>query len=192
MLSPELVVRMPPDVQLTDDQFFEFCQLNRDLRIERSKTGELLIMPPTDSETGNREGNLFGQLWMWSEEDGTGICFSSSTGFTISGVPISPDASWMTLEKWNALPAEERVKFAAICPEFVAELRSPSDTLKGLQEKMQDYIEAGAKLGWLIDRKQRKVYIYRPATIAECLENPPTISGDPVLPGFVLNLSKIW
>jgi len=181
-------------MQMTDDQFFEFCQINRDLRIERNKLGELVIMPPTGSETGNREFNILGQLWVWSEQDGTGIAFSPSTGFKLStGAERSPDASWIKLERWNALSAEQKQKFAPICPDFVIELRSASDNLKPLQEKMEEYMrEPGVQLGWLIDRKNRRVYIYRPNQEVECLENPATVSGESVLPGFVLNMSKIW
>ncbi|MEP0752420.1 Uma2 family endonuclease [Trichocoleus sp. Lan] len=194
MLSSPLVVRIPPSMPMTDEQFFEFCQINRNLRIERNKTGEIVIMPPTGSETGNREGNIFGQLWLWSEQDGTGITFSSSTGFILStGAERSPDASWIKLERWNALSPEQQQKFAPICPDFVIELRSASDNLKPLQEKILEYMsEAGFQLGWLIDRKNRKVYIYRPSQEVECLDNPDTVSGDRVLPGFSLNMTKVW
>ncbi len=194
MLSSPLVVRIPPSMQMTDDDFFEFCQVNRDLRIERNKFGELVIMPPTGSETGNREGNIFGQLWVWSEQDGTGITFSPSAGFKLStGAERSPDASWIRLERWNTLSAEQKQRFAPICPDFVVELRSHSDNLKPLQEKMLEYMqEPGFQLGWLIDRKNCQVYIYRPGEEVECLDNPATVSGDRVLPGFVLNMSKIW
>jgi len=194
MLSSPLVVRIPPSMPMTDEQFFEFCQVNRDLHIERNKYGEILIMPPTGSETGNRENNILGQLWVWSEQDGTGITFSSSTGFKLStGAERSPDASWIKLERWNALSLEQQQKFAPICPDFVVELRSPSDNLQPLQEKMQEYMrEPGVQLGWLIDRKHHKVYIYRPGQPEECLDQPTTISGDPVLPGFILDMSKVW
>lgn len=193
MLSSTIVLRMPPEWPMTDDQFFEFCQINSELRIERNKSGELLIMTPTGSETGNREGNIFGPLWVWAEQDGTGLAFTSSTGFKLSIGDKSPDAAWIKLERWNALSAEQKQKFAPICPDFVVELRSASDNLKPLQEKMQEYMrEPGVQLGWLIDRKNRRVYIYRPGLADECLENPATVSGDPVLPGFLLNMSKIW
>jgi Uma2 family endonuclease len=188
-----LVLHLHPVINLTDDQFFEFCQINRDLRIERTATGELLIMPPTGSETGGRNFNLIGQLWAWVNQDGTGIGFDSSTGFTLlNGAERSPDAAWVKLERWNALTPEQQKKFAPICPEFVVELRSPSDNLEPLKTKMQEYIDNGALLGWLIDRKNRQVYIYRPGVALECLDHPATVSGDPVLPGFVLDLSKIW
>ena len=188
-----LVLHLHPVINLTDDQFFEFCQINRDLRIERTATGELLIMPPTGSETGGRNFNLIGQLWAWVNQDGTGIGFDSSTGFTLlNGAERSPDAAWVKLERWNALTPEQQKKFAPICPEFVVELRSPSDNSEPLKTKMHEYVDNGALLGFLIDRKNRQVYIYRPGVAVECLDHPATVSGDPVLPGFVLDLSKIW
>jgi Uma2 family endonuclease len=192
MLSSPLLLQFPSS--MTDEQFFEFCQMNRDLRIERNKYGEISIMPPTGSETGNRNFNIAGQLWVWSEQDGTGICFDSSTGFKLStGADRSPDASWIKLERWNSLSEEEQKRFAPICPDFVIELRSATDNLKPLQEKMEEYMqEPGFKLGWLIDRKNRIVYVYRPQMPVECLENPDSVSGEDVLPGFVLNMSKVW
>jgi len=194
MLSSPLVLQMPTSIDWTDEQFFAFCQVNRDLRIERNKHGEISIMSPTGSETGNRDAKIIQQLMNWTDEDGTGIAFSSSAGFTLStGAERSPDASWLKLERWNALLPEQQQKFAPICPDFVVELRSPSDNLKPLQEKMEEYMrEPGVQLGWLIDRKNRQVYIYRPGVAVECLDNPATISGEPVLPGFVLNMSKVW
>ncbi|MEG4421339.1 Uma2 family endonuclease [Microcoleus sp. LAD1_D5] len=193
MLSSTIVLRIPPKLQMTDDEFFEFCQINSELRIERNKSGELLIMPLTGGTTGNRSGSVFGELYIWTRQDGTGMCFDSSTGFKLSMGDKSPDASWIKLERWNALSQEQQDKFPPICPDFVVELRSASDNLKPLQEKMQEYMrEPGVQLGWLIDRKNRRVYIYRPGLPEECLENPATVSGDPVLPGFVLNMSKIW
>ena len=194
MFSSPLVLQIPSSMQMTDEQFFEFCQVNRDLRIERNKFGELVIMPPTGSETGNREGNIFGQLWVWSEQDGTGITFSSSTRFKLStGAERSPDACWIKLERWNTLSPEQQQKFAPICPDFVVELKSPSDNLQTLKKKMEEYMkEPGIQLGWLIDRKQRQVYIYRPGLPEECLDNPATVNGELVLPGFILNMGKVW
>ena len=194
MLSEPIVLRLPPELKMTDDQFFEFCQINRDLRIERNTLGELLIMTPTASDTGYREAGIIGSLWVWSKQDGTGISFSSSTGFTLStGAERSPDAAWMRKERWNALSPQQQQKFAPICPDFVVELRSGSDNLKPLQEKMEEYMrEPGIQLGWLIDRKNRKVYIYRPDQAVECLDNPAIVSGEPVLPGFMLDMSEIW
>jgi Uma2 family endonuclease len=192
MLSSPLFLQMPSS--MTDDQFFEFCQLNRDLRIERNKYGAISIMPPTGSETGNRNFNVAGQLYVWSEKDGTGICFDSSTGFKLStGAERSPDASWMKLERWNSLTPEQRKKFAPICPDFVIELMSPSDNLQSLKDKMNEYMqEPGIQLGLLIDRQNRQVYVYRPGEVEECLENPEFVNCDDVLSGFVLNMDKIW
>ena len=192
MLSSPIVLQMPPELQMTDEQFFEFCQINRGLRIERNKLGEISIMPPTGSETGNRNFNIALQLGIWAQQDSTGICFDSSTGFTLSTeAERSPDACWIKLDRWNTLSPQQQQTFAPICPDFIVELRSPSDHLKLLQEKMVEYMqEPGIQLGWLIDRQHRQVYIYRPGLKVECLDNPDTISGDPVLSGFVLNLSK--
>lgn len=191
--SLPLVVQLHPVIEMTDEQFFEFCQINRELRIERTARGELVIMSPTGSETGERNFSLIVQLGIWVERDGTGVGFDSSSGFTLpNGAVRSPDAAWIKKSRWEAISQEQRQKFAPICPDFVVELRSASDRLKGLQEKMQEYIENGAKLGWLIDPIQRQVYIYRPEAEMECLENPATVSGEPLLSGFVLDLSKIW
>ena len=194
MHSSEIILQIPPQLKMTDEDFFEFCQMNRDLQIEQNKLGQLVIMTPEGSITGNRNFNIAIQLGIWAEKDGTGIGFGSSTGFTLStGAKKSPDASWMRLDRWNSLTPEEQEKFAPICPDFVLELKSSSDRLKTLQEKMEEYMEEpGVQLGWLIDRKNRKVYIYRPGIEMECLDNPATVSGDRVLPGFVLNLSKVW
>lgn len=194
MLSSPLVVQIPSSMSMTDEQFFEFCQVNRDLRIERNKFGEILIMPPTGGKTGNRNFSIAVQLGVWAEQDGTGICFDSNTGFILStSAERAPDASWMKLERWNTLSEEQQERFVPICPDFVVELKSPSDNFKPLQEKMQEYMqEEGIQLGWLIDRKQKKVYVYRPGIPVECLDNPVTVSGEPVLPGFVLNMSKVW
>ncbi|MBE8998139.1 Uma2 family endonuclease [Nostoc sp. LEGE 12447] len=194
MFSSPLVLQIPSSMQMTDEQFFDFCQMNRDLRIERNKFGEISIIPPIGGTTGNRGGNIFGQLWVWSEQDSTGITFDSSTGFKLStGANRSPDASWIKLERWNSLSPKQQEKFVPICPDFVVELKSPSDNLQTLKEKMEEYMnEPGIQLGWLIDRKQHKVYIYRPGLSEECLDNPATVSGESVLPGFFLNMSKVW
>ncbi|WP_375473614.1 Uma2 family endonuclease [uncultured Nostoc sp.] len=191
--STPLTVNFPSLVQMTNEQFYEFCQANGDLRIERTANGEVIIMPPAFSDTGNRNFNIAAQLGYWTEQDGTGIGFDSSTGFTLpNGAMRSPDASWIELERWNALTDAQKASFAPICPSFVIELRSSSDRLIKLQEKMQEYIDNGASLGWLIDRQNRKVYVYRPNREVEILENPETVTANPELPGFILRMGKIW
>lgn len=191
--STPLTVILPGSELMTTEQFYEFCQANRDLRIELTAKGEVIVMPPAFSDTGNRNARILQQFGNWANGDGTGECFDSSTGFTLPNSAIrSPDLSWIKLERWNALTAEQKDSFAPICPDFVIELRSKSDTLKGLQAKMQEYIANGASLGWLIDRQNRKVYIYRPNRELEVLDNPETVSGEPELPGFMLQMAKIW
>jgi len=191
--STPMTVNLPAIAPMTHEQFYEFCLANRDLRIERTASGEVVIMPPAFSDTGNRNFNIAAQLWNWTEEDGTGIGFDSSAGFTLpNGATRSPDASWIRLERWNALTEEQKASFAPICPDFVIELRSSSDTLTSLQDKMQEYIANRVLLGWLIDRKNRTVHRYRPNREPELLENPEAVSGDPELPGFVLRMAKIW
>jgi Uma2 family endonuclease len=188
-----LKLQMSPAIDMTDEQFFAFCQQNRDYRIERNATGEITIMPPTGSETGNRNFDLIVQLGIWTRQNGTGIGFDSSAGFTPpNGAMKSSDAAWIKLEKWHTLTPEQQQKFAPICPDFIIELRSPSDNLQPLKDKLQEYIDNGVSLGWLIDRKNRKVYIYRPNSEVECLDNPATLSGESILPEFVLQLSTIW
>lgn len=188
-----MVLQMLPNMVMTDDQFFDFCQLNRHFRIERNQIGDLFIMSPTDSETGQRNFNLIGELGIWTKQDGTGVGFGSSGGFTLpNGAVRSPDAAWIKRTKWEAIPADKRKKFAPICPEFVVELRSENDSLSTLKEKMQEYIDNGTQLAWLIDRKQRQVFIYRPNCGIEELDNPQTLTGEDILPGFVLDLSEIW
>ena len=191
--STLLSVNLPDSESMTTEQFYEFCQLNRDLRIERTANGEVIVMPPAFSDTGNRNLKIGQQLVNWADRDGTGETFDSSTGFTLpNGAIRAPDTSWMKLERWNALTDQQKASFAPICPDFVIELRSKSDTSKSLQAKMQEYIANGALLGWLIDRQNRKVYIYRPNQEAEILDHPESVSGDRILPGFMLQMAKIW
>ena len=187
-----LTVSFPALVQMTTEQFYEFCQANRDLRIERTAKGEVIIMPPAFSDTGNRNFKIAAQLANWAEQDGTGEGFDSSAGFTLpNGATRSPDASWIKLERWNTLTDQQKASFAPICPDFVIELRSFSDTF-GLQAKMQEYLDNGAVLGFLIDRKNATVHLYHPDKIPEILETPEVVSGDPELPGFRLRMAKIW
>ena len=188
-----LTVKLNSVIEMTDEQFFQLCQNNRELRFERNANGELIIMPPTGGETGNKNARITQQLMNWTDADGTGIAFDSSTCFKLpNGADRSPDASWIKLERWDALTDEEKQKFPPICPDFVIELLSPSDSLKVTQEKMQEYIDNGVGLGILINRKSRQVEIYRPGKEVEVLESPATVSGEDVLKGFALNLGMIW
>ena len=179
--------------RLTPEQFTLLCQENDDLRFELTAQQELIIMPPTGSETGQRSGKLFLRVGNWAEADGTGVTFDSSTGFTLpNGAIRSPDVSWIKRERWEALPKEQRAGFAPICPDFVAELRSPTDRLSDLREKMQEYIDNGAQLGWLIDPSDKRVYVYRPGQSIDILDDPATLSEDAVLPGFILRIPELW
>jgi Uma2 family endonuclease len=188
-----LVLKLRPAIEMTDALFAEFCQINSELRIELTDQGELVIMSPAFADTGNRNFNLAVQLGIWMERDGTGIGFDSSSGFTLpNGAKRSPDAAWIQLSRWNALSEAEKASFAPICPDFVVELKSATDRLRDLQVKMQEYIDNGALLGWLIDRQRRQVHIYRPEQAIEILDYPDILSGESILPGFILRLDKIW
>lgn len=180
-------------LSLTHADFVELAAANQDLRMERTATGELIVNPPTGWETGKRNAKITYQLVKWVEElGGGGIAFDSSTGFTLpNGADRSPDASWVSQQRWDSLSDEQKQTFANICPDLVVELRSSSDRLQPLQTKMQEYRENGARLGWLIDIQNRKVEIYRPGREVEVLDNPSTLSGEDVLPGFVLSLAGI-
>jgi Uma2 family endonuclease len=188
-----LVVRLRPVLKLSEDQFFQLCQINRDVRIERNAEGEILLMPPTGGETGDREAEIAMQLRIWAKRERSGTTFSSSTGFRLPNTAVrSPDAAWMKRSRLARIPARQRKGFIPACPEFVLELRSPTDALQDLPAKMQEYLDNGARLGWLIDPESRHVYVYRPDAPVERLDSPDTISGDPVLRGFVLDLREIW
>jgi Uma2 family endonuclease len=178
---------------MSDDDFFELCQLNRGLRVERASDGEMVIMPPAGGESGGIEFRLGGAFYVWAETDGTGKGFSPSTGFRLpNGAIRSPDLAWVLLSRWERLSPEERRRFPQLCPDFIAEVRSENDSLSGLQAKMVEYIDNGARLGWLIDPLEKKVYVYRPGTEVERLDDPQAISGDPVLPGFTMELGRLW
>ena len=179
-------------LRLTDDQFLRLCRDNDELRLELSAEGKLIIMPPAGGETGWRESKILQRLANWTEQDGTGICFSSNMGARLPNSAIrSPDASWMPLSRWKRLTREQQKKLAPMCPDFVVELRSPSDRLPALQKKMTEYIENGARLSWLLDPDRKCAYIYRTGKDAECLENPDYLSGEDVLPGFKFNFQEI-
>ncbi|MGH8591066.1 MAG: Uma2 family endonuclease [Gammaproteobacteria bacterium] len=192
--SNPFVIHFGPVLRrLSDEDFFEFCRANRDWRIERTSDGDIIIMPPTGGETGKRNFDLTFVFGAWVKADGTGVGFDSSTGFTLpNGAKRSPDLAWVRLSRWNALTELERKQFPPLCPDFVVELRSETDSLADLQGKMQDYIDNGAALGWLIDPVERKVYVYRPQVQAECLDNPTNVSGEPLLRGFNLDVRELW
>ncbi|TAF06830.1 MAG: Uma2 family endonuclease [Nostocales cyanobacterium] len=194
-ISPAIAVNIPTTLTLkiSHEQFVDLALANRDLQLERTATGELIIMPPTGSYTGNKNFDIAGQLWLWNRQTKLGEAFDSSTGFHLpNGADRSPDAAWVKQEKWNVLSLEQQESFAPICPDFVLELRSKTDSLEKLQAKMREYIENGASLGWLIDRKNQRVEIYRPGKDVEILDRPVSVSGEDILPGFVLDLTEVW
>lgn len=196
MTNPEVFYLPSPlelQIDLTDRQFFQLCQNHRDLRFERNARGRLIIMPPTGGITGDRNADLTFQLRAWSRQNDLGKSFDSSTGFKLpNGADRAPDAAWVRIERWNALTLEEQEQFPPLCPDFVVELGSPSEPLSELQAKMREYIDNGARLGWLIDPKRKVVEIYRPQQEVEILSSPTTLSGEDVLPGFILDLSPIF
>ncbi len=188
-----ITLNLDPIIHFTDEQFYQLCQTNRDVRFERTAEGELIVMPPTGGETGKRNGDIFGELWAWNKQQKLGIAFDSSTGFKLpNGADRSPDAAWVRLERWEALTPEQRRKFPPLAPDFVVELRSASDELKPLQDKMKEYRDNGVRLGWLIDPQNQQVEIYRLGQEAEMLQSPAILSGEDVLPGFVLELRGIF
>ncbi|UNU26496.1 Uma2 family endonuclease [Microcoleus vaginatus] len=180
-------------IKLTSEQFYQLCEENPELKLERNANGELIVMPPTGGETGRSNSKFNLQIGLWNEQTQLGEAFDSSTGFTLPNkADRSPDASWVEKSRWEALTPQQREKFIPLCPDFAVEILSPTDSLKKTQEKMQEYMENGCRLGWLINRKKREVEIYRPGQEVEVLQSPLTLSGENVLPGFVLNLQKIW
>lgn len=187
------VLQFSPFLEMSDEQFFDFCQVNRDLRIERNAEGEIIIMPPTGWETGDKNSEINYQLREWTKKDGRGKCADSSAGYKMpNGAIMSPDASWISNERLEKVSPDKRKKYLPIAPDFVIELRSESDSLVNLKEKMQEYIENGVSLGWLIDPVNKRVYVYHPNSEVEISENPTEILGEPLLKGFVLNLKEIW
>ncbi len=177
-------------VYLSDEQFYQLCQNNPLLKFERNAKGELIIMSPVGGESGNREADLIIDLGIWNRQTGLGYTFSSSTVFKLpNGADRSPDAAWIRRERWEALTPEQRRKFPPIAPDFVIELRSATDDLETLRQKMQEYIDAEVQLGWLINPQQQQVEIYRPGQNVEVQNLPTELSGETILPGFSLSLS---
>jgi Uma2 family endonuclease len=188
-----VVLKLKPAINLTDDQLFELCQLNRDWRIEYTAQGELIVMPPTGGESSNRNAELTYQVQAWTRRDQAGVAFDSSGGFKLpNGATRSPDAAWVRRSRLAGLTREQKQKFLPLCPDFVIELRSPTDNLQAVLDKMQEYLDNGAQLGWLLDPLTRRVHVYLPQRPPEILDAPNTLSADPLLPGFVLDLRKIW
>lgn len=182
-------VNLEPVIHLTDEQFFQLCQVNRDLRFERNANGDLIIMTPTGGESSNQNAELTVDLGLWNRQAQMGVVFDSSGGFKLpNGADRSPDAAWIASHRWNALTPDQRRKFPPLAPDFVIELRSPSDDLKPLQAKMQEYLENGVRLGWLIDPQNSRVEIYRRDRPIEVISTPAQLSGEDVLPDFVLDI----
>jgi Uma2 family endonuclease len=178
---------------LTGDEFIQLCRDNRDMRMELTSKGELILMPPTGSKTGLRNARVTQRLSAWAEADGSGFCFDSSTGFTLpNGARRSPDVAWVRRDRWEALTEEEQEGFAPLCPDFVIELRSRSDNVPPLEGKMVEYIENGTSMAWMLDQLHKRIYIYRSDQQPEVLEDPQAVAGKSLLPGFVLNLREIW
>ncbi len=177
----------------TEDTFYELCRQNPELRLERTAKGEVIVMPPTGGETGSRNDEIIRQLSNWRKSDGTGKSFESSTGYRLpNGANRSPDASWITKAKLAQLTVEQKKVFLPLCPDFAIELRSPSDDLDTIKAKMDEYIANGLRLGWLIDPEEKAVYVYRPNAAVQKLDSVSEVSGDPELPGFVLDLREVW
>ncbi len=177
----------------TDEQFEQIAATNQNLRLERTAGGELVIMPPTGGETGERNLDIEGQIWLWNRQNRLGRAFNSSTGFKLpNGATRSPDASWVAQARWDALTPQQRKKFPPLCPDFVVELLSETDDLEETQAKMQEYLDNGIRLGWLINPTTQQVEIYLRDRPIEVLQSPTTLSGEDVLPGFVLDLQLIF
>lgn len=193
-LQPAMVLHFGAFIQRMDDlEFFEFCQRNPQWRIERTSEGDLIVMPPTGGITGRRNFALTGMFFNWVERDGSGIGFDSSTGFTLpNNAERSPDVAWVKRERWAELTPEQQAKFPPLCPDFVIELRSRTDSLEALQAKMREYIEQGAQLGWLLDPMAKRAYVYRPQSEVEILDDPREIVGDSVVSGFILDVKRLW
>lgn len=188
-----VALQLKPILELTDAVFEQLCRQNPDLRLERTAQGELIAMAPAGSETGYYNADLLGQLWQWNRQKRLGIVLDSSAGFTLpNGAIRSPDAAWISLPRWHALTPEQRRRFAPLCPDFVLELKSPSDDLSTLQAKLQEYMENGAQLGWLIDPETCQVYCYRLGQPVQVCDRPNTLSADPVLPNFTMDFTLIW
>lgn len=188
-----ITINFNPIIKLTEDQFYDLCRANPDIKFERNAKGELVIVPPTGGETGKCNAEITIDFGIWNRQAKLGVVFDSSTCFHFpNNADLSPDVAWIKQERWDALTQKQKEKFPPIAPDFVLELMSPTDRLKETQDKLQEYMNNGVKLGWLINRKTRLVEIYRQGKALEVLENPTELLGEDVLPGFILNLEFIW
>jgi Uma2 family endonuclease len=186
-------LNIPENLKVTSEQFALLAAANRDVQLELTDTGQLIIMPPTGGNTGKRNIDIEGQLWFWNRQAKLGVAFNSSTAFKLpNGAERSPDAAWVIQERWNALTPEEQETFPPLCPDFAIELRSKSDNIEPLRRKMREYIDNGLRLGWLIDTKNKRVEIYRANQPVEVVNNPTRLSGEDVLPGFILDLEAVF
>ena len=187
------LLNLEPILTLTRQQFYELCAANPDAKLERNANGALIVMSPTGGETGNWNAAIISETYVWNRRSKKGKVFDSSTGFSLPNeADRSPDLAWISLDKWEALSVEERRGFLPLCPDFVVELLSPSDSWKQGLLKMVEYQENGCRLGWLIDPRRKRVAIYRENQPVEILENPLSLSGENVLEGFTLNLADLW
>ncbi|MBD2327474.1 Uma2 family endonuclease [Alkalinema sp. FACHB-956] len=187
-----VTINLRPTLELTDEQFEQICHHNRDLKFERTARGGLVIMSLTGGDTGERNAELTGQLWLWNRQARLGHLYDSSTGFRLpNGAIRSPDAAWISQTRWDALTPEQRQKWVPLCPDFVVELKSPSDEIEDLRLKMQEYLDNGSQLGWLIDPDTQTVEIYQANSPIAVLSQPTELSAPDLMPGFVLNLMGI-
>ncbi len=180
-------------IQMTDEQFYQLCRSNPEVKFERNAQGELIIMPPTGGETGRSNAELTADFVIWNRQTQLGEVFDSSTCFkSPNGANRSPDVAWIRRDRWETLTSDQKKRFPAIVPDFVLELMSPTDTLRDARTKMQEYLESGVKLAWLINPQNRQVEVYRLGRSVEVLDTPIQLLGEEILPGFVLNLNAIW
>ena len=188
-----IALNLRPTLHLTDEVFEQLCRQNPDQRLERTAQGDLIAMPSAGSESGRQNLSLSAQLWQWNQQAKLGVAFDSSAGFTLpNGAIRSPDAAWIEKSRWQQLSPAQRRKFAPLCPDFVLELKSPTDDWAVLQARLEEYMDNGAQLGWLIDPDDQKVYCYRPGQAVQVCDRPDTLAGDPVLPNFAMDFTLIW
>lgn len=188
-----VILTVPKSYEITDDRFEEWVSANRDLHLELTAERELVIMPPTGGETGDRNFEISGQLWYWNRQSRLGKAFDSSTGFRLANGAIrSPDVAWIRIDRWQALSPQQRQQFLPLCPDFAIELVSRTDRIERVRDKMREYVDNGLRLGWLIEPESRAIEIYRSDRTVKMLESPFSLSGEDILPGFILDLQPIW